>query len=78
MSSIALIIFGLIIGVIAEIFMFGHDLVGFIIITLVGIAAIFMGRYIGRALGLFRRPRKRQGGRRSMFRRRMAKRDSLV
>ena len=63
MSSIALIISGLIIGVIAEIFMFGHDLVGFIIIILIGIAAIFMGRYLGRALGLFRRPRRRQGGR---------------
>ena len=63
MSSIALIIFGLVIGVIAEIFMFGHDLVGFIIIILISIAAILMGRYIGRALGLFRRPRARQGGR---------------
>lgn len=63
MSSIALIIFGLIIGVIAEIFMFGNDLVGFTIIILIGIAAIFMGRYIGRAVGLFRRPRARQGGR---------------
>ena len=63
MSSIALIIFGLIIGVIAEIFMFGHDLVGFVIIILISIAAILMGRYIGRALGLFQRPRARQGGR---------------
>ncbi len=63
MSSIALIIFGLIIGVIAEIFMFGHDLVGFIIIILISIAVILMGRYIGRTLGLSRRPRRRQGGR---------------
>lgn len=63
MSNIALIIFDLIIGVIAEIFMFRHDLAGFIIIILISIAAISMGRYIGRALGLFRRPRKRQRAR---------------
>lgn len=63
MSNIALIIFGLIVGEITEIFMFGHALIGFIITILVGIASILMGMYIGRELGLFRRPRRRQGGR---------------
>lgn len=59
MGSNALIILGLI----AEIFMFGHDLLGFIIIILISIAAILAGKYIGRSLGLMRRPRKRQGSR---------------
>jgi uncharacterized membrane protein YeaQ/YmgE (transglycosylase-associated protein family) len=61
MSSIALIMFGLIFGVIAEILMFGHERVEFIIIILLGIAVILMGRHIGRVLNLFRHTRSERG-----------------
>ena len=63
MSIVVLIISGLVIGEIAELLMLGRDPVGFIIIILLGIAGMFLGRYVGRALGLFRRPRRRQGRR---------------
>jgi uncharacterized membrane protein YeaQ/YmgE (transglycosylase-associated protein family) len=63
MSIIALIISGLIFGGTAEFLMFGRDPGGFIIIILLGIVFVFLGRYIGRSLGLFRRPRRRQGRR---------------
>jgi uncharacterized membrane protein YeaQ/YmgE (transglycosylase-associated protein family) len=63
MSIIALIISGLIFGETAQFLMLGRDPGEFIIIILLGIVLMFLGRYIGRALGLFRRPRRRQGRR---------------
>ena len=63
MSIIALIISGLIIGEIAGIFMLDLDPGVFIITILLGIAGMFLGRYIGRAFGLFQRPRRRRGRR---------------
>lgn len=54
MSIIALIISGLIIGVIAKLLMPGRDPGGFIITILLGIAGMFLGGFIGRALGLYK------------------------
>ncbi len=54
MSIIALVISGLIIGVIAKLLMPGRDPGGFIVTILLGIAGMFVGSYIGRALGLYR------------------------
>jgi uncharacterized membrane protein YeaQ/YmgE (transglycosylase-associated protein family) len=54
MSVIALIISGLIIGVIAKLLMPGRDPGGFIITILLGIAGMFLGGFVGRALGLYK------------------------
>ena len=54
MSIIALIVSGLIIGVIAKLLMPGRDPGGFIITILLGIAGMFLGSYVGRALGLYK------------------------
>jgi len=54
LSIIALIVSGLIIGVIAKLLMPGRDPGGFIITILLGIAGMFLGGYIGRALGLYK------------------------
>ena len=54
MSIIALIISGLIIGVIAKLLMPGRDPGGFIITILLGIAGMFVGGYIGRAAGFYK------------------------
>ena len=54
MSIIALIISGLIIGVIAKLLMPGRDPGGFIITILLGIAGMFVGSFIGRAVGLYK------------------------
>lgn len=54
MSIIAMIISGLIIGVIAKLLMPGRDPGGFIITILLGIAGMFVGSYIGRALGFYK------------------------
>ena len=51
MSIIALIVSGLIIGVIAKLLMPGRDPGGFIITILLGIAGMFLGSYIGREAG---------------------------
>jgi len=50
MSIIALIVSGLIIGVIAKLLMPGRDPGGFIITILLGIAGMFLGSYVGQAL----------------------------
>ena len=60
MNIITLLISGLIIGEIAGILMLDLDPGVFIIIILLGIAGMFLGRYIGRAFGLFQRPRRRR------------------
>ena len=54
MSIVALIVSGLIIGVIAKLLMPGRDPGGFIITILLGIAGMFLGSYVGRALGLYK------------------------
>lgn len=50
MSIIVMIVTGLIIGVVAKLLMPGRDPGGFIITILLGIAGMFLGSYIGRAL----------------------------
>jgi len=54
MSILGLIISGLIIGVIAKLLMPGRDPGGFIITILLGIAGMFLGKYIGQAAGLYK------------------------
>ena len=54
MSIIALIISGLIIGVIAKLLMPGRDPGGFIITILLGIAGMFLGSFIGRSMGFYK------------------------
>jgi uncharacterized membrane protein YeaQ/YmgE (transglycosylase-associated protein family) len=54
MSIVALIVSGLIIGVIAKLLMPGRDPGGFIITILLGIAGMFLGSYIGGAVGLYK------------------------
>ena len=53
MSIIALIVSGLIIGVIAKLLMPGRDPGGFIITILLGIAGMFLGSYLGRLAGFY-------------------------
>ena len=50
MSIIALIVSGLIIGVIAKLLMPGRDPGGFIVTILLGIAGMFLGSYLGQKL----------------------------
>jgi len=47
------IVFGLIVGALAKLFMPGKDPGGFIVTTLLGIAGALVGGFIGRALGLY-------------------------
>ena len=54
MSILAMIVSGLIIGVIAKLLMPGRDPGGFIITILLGIAGMFLGSYVGRALGYYK------------------------
>jgi uncharacterized membrane protein YeaQ/YmgE (transglycosylase-associated protein family) len=54
MSFIALIVSGLIVGVIAKLLMPGRDPGGFIITILLGIAGMFLGKYIGQAAGWYK------------------------
>jgi uncharacterized membrane protein YeaQ/YmgE (transglycosylase-associated protein family) len=54
MSIIALIVSGLIIGVIAKLLMPGRDPGGFIITILLGIGGMFLGSFVGRAVGLYK------------------------
>ncbi|HEY3136360.1 MAG TPA: GlsB/YeaQ/YmgE family stress response membrane protein [Blastocatellia bacterium] len=54
MSIIALIVSGLIIGVIAKLLMPGRDPGGFIITILLGIAGMFLGSYVGREVGFYK------------------------
>jgi uncharacterized membrane protein YeaQ/YmgE (transglycosylase-associated protein family) len=53
MSIIAMIVSGLIIGVIAKLVMPGRDPGGFIVTILLGIAGMFLGSYLGQAAGLY-------------------------
>jgi uncharacterized membrane protein YeaQ/YmgE (transglycosylase-associated protein family) len=54
MSIIALIVSGLIIGVIARLLMPGRDPGGLIITIVLGIAGMFLGSYIGQAAGFYK------------------------
>jgi uncharacterized membrane protein YeaQ/YmgE (transglycosylase-associated protein family) len=47
------IVFGLIVGALAKLFMPGKDPGGFIVTTLLGIAGALLGGFIGRAIGLY-------------------------
>ena len=53
MSIIALIVSGLIIGVIAKLLMPGRDPGGFIITSLLGVAGAFIAHFIGRQMGWY-------------------------
>jgi uncharacterized membrane protein YeaQ/YmgE (transglycosylase-associated protein family) len=54
MNVITLVLSGLIIGVIAKFLMPGRDPGGFVVTILLGIAGMFVGSYLGRALGFYR------------------------
>jgi uncharacterized membrane protein YeaQ/YmgE (transglycosylase-associated protein family) len=54
MSIIALILSGLIVGVIAKLLMPGRDPGGLIITVMLGIAGMFLGSFIGRAAGFYK------------------------
>jgi len=54
MNIIAMIVSGLIIGVIAKLLMPGRDPGGCIITILLGIAGMFLGGFLGQMLGLYR------------------------
>ena len=54
MSIIALILSGLIVGVIAKLLMPGKDPGGLIITILLGIAGMFLGSFVGRAAGFYK------------------------
>ena len=54
MNIIAMIVSGLIIGVIAKLLMPGRDPGGCIITILIGIAGTFLGGYLGQILGLYK------------------------
>lgn len=54
MNIIAMIVSGLIIGVIAKLLMPGRDPGGCIITILLGIAGTFLGGYLGKILGLYK------------------------
>jgi len=54
MNIIAMIVSGLIIGVIAKLLMPGRDPGGCIITILIGIAGTFLGGYLGQLLGLYK------------------------
>ena len=54
MSIIALIVSGLIIGVIAKLLMPGRDPGGFIITILLGITSMFLGSFLGQAAGFYK------------------------
>jgi uncharacterized membrane protein YeaQ/YmgE (transglycosylase-associated protein family) len=54
LGVIGWIVFGLIVGALAKLFMPGKDPGGFIVTTLLGIAGAVIGGFIGRAVGLYR------------------------
>lgn len=53
MSVIAMLLIGLIVGVIAKFLMPGRDPGGFVVTALLGIAGSFIAGYLGRALGWY-------------------------
>jgi uncharacterized membrane protein YeaQ/YmgE (transglycosylase-associated protein family) len=53
MGILGWIVFGLIVGAVAKLFMPGRDPGGIIVTALIGIAGALLGGYIGRALGMY-------------------------
>jgi uncharacterized membrane protein YeaQ/YmgE (transglycosylase-associated protein family) len=53
MSIIAMIVIGLLVGIVAKFLLPGDDPGGFIVTTLLGIAGSFAAGYIGRAAGWY-------------------------
>jgi uncharacterized membrane protein YeaQ/YmgE (transglycosylase-associated protein family) len=53
MGILGWIVFGLIVGAVAKLFMPGRDPGGIIVTALIGIAGALLGGFIGQALGLY-------------------------
>ena len=53
MGVIGWILFGLIVGIVAKFLMPGRDPGGFVLTTILGIVGAVLGRFIGRAVGLY-------------------------
>lgn len=53
MGILGWIVFGLIVGVIAKLFMPGKDPGGMIVTVLLGIVGAMLGGFVGRALGMY-------------------------
>ena len=53
MSIIAMLVIGLLVGIVAKFLLPGDDPGGFIVTTLIGIAGSFAAGYIGRAAGWY-------------------------
>lgn len=53
MEILGWILFGLVVGALAKLFMPGRDPGGIIVTMLLGIAGALLGGFIGRALGLY-------------------------
>ena len=53
MHFLAMIIFGLIVGVVAKLLMPGRDPGGFIVTILIGIVGALLGGWVGRMMGLY-------------------------
>ena len=53
MEILAIILIGLVVGIIAKLLMPGNDPGGFIITTLLGIAGAFVAKFVGQQLGWY-------------------------
>jgi uncharacterized membrane protein YeaQ/YmgE (transglycosylase-associated protein family) len=53
MGILGWIVFGLIVGVVAKLFMPGKDPGGMIVTVLLGIVGAMLGGFVGRALGMY-------------------------
>lgn len=53
MGILGWIVFGLIVGAVAKLFMPGKDPGGIIVTAMIGIVGALLGGYVGRALGLY-------------------------
>jgi uncharacterized membrane protein YeaQ/YmgE (transglycosylase-associated protein family) len=53
MSIVAMLVIGLLVGIVAKFLLPGDDPGGFIVTTLIGIAGSFAAGYIGRAAGWY-------------------------
>lgn len=54
MGIIAIIVLGLIVGLLARFFMPGRDPMGFILTAVLGIVGAALGSWMGQAIGLYR------------------------
>lgn len=53
MGILGWIVFGLIVGAVAKLFMPGKDPGGIIVTAMIGVVGALLGGYVGRALGLY-------------------------